>query len=868
MQRRSSRSRKPLEMAFPKRPPPPPMRPSPRKSSPSSLSLSSPSSALSVFVDCDETVGVARRQIFHPNATESEVASTETSLSSPKPPSSYVSPNKHRTANEDTPYPAKKRRGTPKKHSPVVCGGKENADSLDFLPLTAESSSSAAKSLFAPLSLKAQQRKLEATELHTYMTDAQIDPWEVARQLSPEQQRSHYWKLCYGNGNRSNPNSLKASWSAQRAKPNKSCLVSSTDPSSPHNNRGTIVTPSIANLPAVSFATPKSSPQYQSYGGAESRMNHRMVQFGPTRAAEYESNDPALTLTPMPPDEAAMRYPIEMKEETEAETSMLQETKENTALLDEWEGQDDDSSESIGFTLIEQSDDSSEEGAMPSEILRLSNRNRRSSSIFLPAAGSVRLLDEDAYDKSNDNDTDVQTPSSTDSEASMLSPFKHDTSKKRNNDRRKSSLFPPCASSKSLLDKDEEGKESDEHNLKKSEESSFLSPDDTCVRLLAEDSENDERDKSDFSDVSSACTEETATPSDRDRRLGSYALTSMNLPRLSISSPINASNAKTPHCAVTNCTLDTVIVTSPLDDNKLSPLATHQSPNEKAFHNGVQTVQRIARPGFGPKNFMSPYPSKDSISWLDRLTRLHYLARQLGSSTKGENERLEASSIEEIVEDAEQTIQKAESELAKIRSMKVAVSLLSTNLLFDRRVKKRLQNAVHDLEQKVHTAEKQVSLLKQCLLLRMEIKQTERQTQQLSIYQELVPLEIEFLFDDILQVTFAAEASGINYYAPGETLRVLADSSTGIVSDIQMVATAEHNQHHVSVRFSIDTENQNECKHLLERELERLRATEVEMDVSEVVQYMFVFLSRLERHCYSISNSSHCMEHAVTESEN
>ena len=204
----SPKARKPLHMVFPKRPPP---RPSARKP---------PSSVLRVYEDSEETVGTTRRQIFLTSSTQQTRAlNVESSFSSSSPSSSNITPV-NRKASEDASHPTKKRKGTPKK--PAVGGGKENSDSLDFLApneTVSRRTSSAAKSLFQPSYSRTDE---DVSIGATSVDDATIDPWEVARQLSPDQQRKQYWQLCYGTENGSDQSVTYHSWSAQRIKPNKS----------------------------------------------------------------------------------------------------------------------------------------------------------------------------------------------------------------------------------------------------------------------------------------------------------------------------------------------------------------------------------------------------------------------------------------------------------------------------------------------------------------------------------------------------------------------------------------------------------------------------------------------------------------------
>lgn len=79
---------------------------------------------------------------------------------------------------------------------------------------------------------------------------------------------------------------------------------------------------------------------------------------------EYEVDGPAGQLTPLPSEVAKKRYSMDLKERTQEEEDITQETKDNTAVLAEWE----------------------EEFSEPKSTSRSrrKNKNRRSSSIFSP----------------------------------------------------------------------------------------------------------------------------------------------------------------------------------------------------------------------------------------------------------------------------------------------------------------------------------------------------------------------------------------------------------------------------------------------------------------------------------------------------
>lgn len=62
----------------------------------------------------------------------------------------------------------------------------------------------------------------------------------------------------------------------------------------------------------------------------------KLVRFAETKAMEYQANDPpSLPLTPVL--DAASRYPIAEQETKQEEQVFLSMTKENTAILREWE---------------------------------------------------------------------------------------------------------------------------------------------------------------------------------------------------------------------------------------------------------------------------------------------------------------------------------------------------------------------------------------------------------------------------------------------------------------------------------------------------------------------------------------------------
>jgi hypothetical protein len=99
------------------------------------------------------------------------------------------------------------------------------------------------------------------------------------------------------------------------------------------------------------------------------------VQFGLPQAAEYEIDEPPQSLTPLPSHVTRARYSMDQKEETQVEEELTHETKQNSALLEEWE----------------------EDFAEPRSSSRRKRNNRRSSSLFTPSP----MLDDDKSAREN-----------------------------------------------------------------------------------------------------------------------------------------------------------------------------------------------------------------------------------------------------------------------------------------------------------------------------------------------------------------------------------------------------------------------------------------------------------------------------------
>lgn len=229
--------------------------------------------------------------------------------------------------------------------------------------------------------------------------------------------------------------------------------------------------------------------------------------------------------------------------------------------------------------------------------------------------------------------------------------------------------------------------------------------------------------------------------------------------------------------------------------------------------------------------------------------------------------------LEQIHEFIRNRAERADLERTKIKSLTQSLADLERKLGVGHQVKIRLENAILDLEQKVQTKRINLQLLRERRDLYMQIGKLECEEEMHNQFQELVPLETRFTSDDALEVTFATKAFCIAYYALGKTIRIVADSATGIVSDIRFVkalvrsgceesksmdaasaaSSPSHHNHHDHL-FSKSTEVEDEdeeCHLILKQELERLQTAIVEgelMDVALVVQILLLFLTRLELH--------------------
>jgi hypothetical protein len=264
--------------------------------------------------------------------------------------------------------------------------------------------------------------------------------WTVnVDQLTPKKQAKHFWDVCYGSmdtfGTRISTK-FQDSWSARRLPPPKGWYVKSRmdvvsilgpmcwsttilyycaypltlfrvffhslSTGAKKRQRLTFAADKGAStydpmLSPVSqppardtFSTPKSSPSDDDIPRVTSSHN-RTVKFGPPSAVEFEADNPVGSLTPVPDQVALRRFPVENQEEEPSKLELLQETKDNSAMLAEWD-------ESFGVFEDDEDDDKRMGFELPAPPSR--TRDRRSSGYFSPSDGSTTLLD---YPSDDDN---------------------------------------------------------------------------------------------------------------------------------------------------------------------------------------------------------------------------------------------------------------------------------------------------------------------------------------------------------------------------------------------------------------------------------------------------------------------------------
>eukprot|EP00978_Attheya_sp_CCMP212_P035364 scaffold153556_cov45-Attheya_sp.AAC.2 len=181
---------------------------------------------------------------------------------------------------------------------------------------------------------------------------------------TPAEQTKYYWELCYGKQppklpptHSSSSNIPRPILSASRMLPTN--LSSSKKHTPALRKSSSRSTPTLSDrfkfdpgnskkmIPDIRIA---SSPGFREYDLAtmstptETRkIEHqtsdekRIVKFGFPSAAEFDTNQPTVQLTPLPSDFVRERFPVEEKVESPEEEEFHRETARNAAVLAAWE---------------------------------------------------------------------------------------------------------------------------------------------------------------------------------------------------------------------------------------------------------------------------------------------------------------------------------------------------------------------------------------------------------------------------------------------------------------------------------------------------------------------------------------------------
>jgi hypothetical protein len=145
------------------------------------------------------------------------------------------------------------------------------------------------------------------------------------------------------------------------------------------------VSPTIpGNKVVQGFSTPESSPPDYIMDTRRTCQHNRTVQFGPSRAVEYHSEEASIHMNTIPSDVATNRYPHQMPCINVEDEALTLETKENTAILAAWEED---------FAVFEDEEDNGDDWDVVSTRSR--KRERRESMVFSLTEGNTSLLDED-----------------------------------------------------------------------------------------------------------------------------------------------------------------------------------------------------------------------------------------------------------------------------------------------------------------------------------------------------------------------------------------------------------------------------------------------------------------------------------------
>lgn len=197
----------------------------------------------------------------------------------------------------------------------------------------------------------------------------------------------------------------------------------------------TLPTRAAAGITSPTYQTP--SPANKATTTPVGTASHsKKVQFGQTSAAEYERDGPSGQLTPLPKEVAEERFPVTERQQTSPERKETEETKQNSAILAEWE-QDFDS-----YLGSSDDDDETEEEEDLELMLFSRKRSRRESSIFCPAGRKGALLLPDADETTEQRDDSVAV-SNTLATLAVDSPPPMQRTPQREGDMANSDATPP-----------------------------------------------------------------------------------------------------------------------------------------------------------------------------------------------------------------------------------------------------------------------------------------------------------------------------------------------------------------------------------------------------------------------------------------